>query len=63
MMIDVVCNNSMHKIADQVEASINVPLLHIVDVTAEKIMGSEKVGLLGTRFTMKELFYRRRSST
>jgi aspartate racemase len=52
----------MHKMADQVQASVNIPLLHIVDVTAEKIksLNKQTVGLLGTRFTMEQDFYRER---
>jgi aspartate racemase len=58
----VICTNTMHKMADDVQESINIPLLHIADVTAEKIKekGMQKVGLLGTRFTMEEDFYRLR---
>ena len=52
----------MHKMADDVQSSINIPLLHIVDATAEKIIskGLKKVGLLGTKFTMEEDFYKER---
>jgi len=58
----VICTNTMHKMADDVQESINIPLLHIADVTAQKIKekGMQKVGLLGTRFTMEEDFYRMR---
>lgn len=58
----LICTNTMHKMADAVASSISVPLLHIVDVTAEKIrkQGLKKVGLLGTRFTMEQEFYRGR---
>lgn len=58
----VICTNTMHKVAEEVQKSISIPLLHIADVTAEKIKekGLKKVGLLGTRFTMEEGFYRER---
>ena len=58
----VICTNTMHKMAEEVQKSINTPLLHIVDATAEKIKarGVRKVGLLGTRFTMEEDFYKGR---
>lgn len=58
----VICTNTMHKMADEVEAAIGIPLLHIADATAEaiKAKGLSKVGLLGTRFTMEEDFYRGR---
>ena len=58
----VICTNTMHKLADKVEAKINIPLIHIVDATAEKILEKniKQVGLLGTRFTMEEPFYKRR---
>ncbi len=49
----------MHKVADEVAAAIEIPLLHIADATAGKIIaeGVTKVGLLGTRFTMEQSFY------
>ena len=58
----LICTNTMHKVADQIQAGIRVPLLHIVDVTAEKIKqaGIRRVGLLETRFTMEDDFYRGR---
>ncbi len=58
----VICTNTMHKLADAVQANIGVPLLHIADPTAESIRarGFRTVGLLGTRFTMEEDFYRGR---
>jgi aspartate racemase len=58
----VICTNTMHKMADEVEAAIGIPLLHIADATAEviKSQGLTKIGLLGTRFTMEEDFYRGR---
>lgn len=58
----VICTNTMHKMAAEVQASIHIPLLHIADATAEnvKAQGLETVGLLGTRFTMEEDFYKGR---
>jgi aspartate racemase len=58
----VICTNTMHKVAAQVEAGIAIPLLHIADATAEEIKASgvATVGLLGTRFTMEQDFYRGR---
>ena len=58
----LICTNTMHKMAEEVEASIGIPLLHIADVTAERIISSglKKVGLLGTAFTMEQDFYKGR---
>jgi aspartate racemase len=58
----IICTNTMHKMADEVEAAIGIPLLHIADATAEviKSQGLTKIGLLGTKFTMEEDFYRGR---
>jgi aspartate racemase len=58
----LICTNTMHKLADTVQAGIGIPLLHIADATAEKVnqAGIRRVGLLGTRFTMEEDFYRGR---
>jgi aspartate racemase len=58
----MICTNTMHKMADEVQASIGIPLLHIADATAEavKAQGLHTVGLLGTKFTMEEDFYRGR---
>ena len=58
----VLCTNTMHKVAPEIEAAVNIPLLHIADPTASAIRaaGFSKVGLLGTRFTMEEDFYRAR---
>jgi aspartate racemase len=54
--------NNMHKTAPEVQARIDVPLLHIADTTAQAILGAglDKVGLTGTRFTMEETFYKER---
>lgn len=58
----VICTNTMHKMAEEVQAAIQIPLLHIADATGEEIQrrGMRRVGLLGTRFTMEETFYRGR---
>jgi aspartate racemase len=58
----VLCTNTMHLVAPAVESAISIPLLHIADATAQRIKakGIESVGLLGTRFTMEESFYRGR---
>jgi aspartate racemase len=54
--------NTMHKVAPQIEKAVQIPLLHIADATAQILVaeGIEKVGLLGTRFTMEETFYKGR---
>ena len=61
----VLCTNTMHKVAPAIEAAVGVPLLHIADPTADaiKAAGLARVGLLGTRFTMEQGFYRDRLST
>jgi aspartate racemase len=58
----VIATNTMHKMAPEVERSIGIPLIHIVDAVAEKIReaGLTKVALLGTRFTMEQDFYKGR---
>ncbi|TVL91273.1 aspartate/glutamate racemase family protein [Streptomyces sp. SAJ15] len=58
----LICTNTMHKVADQVEASVSVPLLHLADATAGAVRaaGVRRVGLLGTSFTMEQDFYRDR---
>jgi aspartate racemase len=58
----VLCTNTMHRVAPSIEAAVRIPLLHIADPTAEAIRraGHTKVGLLGTRFTMEQDFYRNR---
>ncbi len=55
----VLCTNTMHKLADAVQASVHIPLLHIADATAAQIkeQGLTCLGLLGTKFTMEEDFY------
>ncbi|MEV6006216.1 aspartate/glutamate racemase family protein [Streptomyces sp. NPDC051976] len=58
----LICTNTMHKVADQVEAAVSVPLLHLADATAHAVRaaGVRHVGLLGTAFTMEQDFYRGR---
>lgn len=58
----IIATNTMHKLAPEVEAACDLPLLHIADPTAEaiKLQGFTKVGLLGTAFTMEQDFYRGR---
>ena len=58
----VLCTNTMHKVAGEIEAAVHIPLLHIADPTAAEIKraGFSTVGLLGTRFTMEQDFYRTR---
>jgi aspartate racemase len=58
----LLCTNTMHRMADEVQAAIGLPLLHIADPTAERIReaGFRRVGLLGTAFTMEQTFYKGR---
>ncbi len=58
----VICTNTMHKLADDIESSINIPLIHIADATGDEIRksGLSRVALLGTKFTMEEDFYKTR---
>jgi aspartate racemase len=58
----VICSNTTHKAAPAVEAAVSVPLLHIADATAERLAadGASRAGLIGTRFTMNENFFRER---
>lgn len=60
----VLCTNTMHKVADSIAAAVPIPLLHIADATAAAIKqaGCRRVGLLGTKFTMQQPFYRQRLS-
>ncbi|MFM5650168.1 aspartate/glutamate racemase family protein [Aeromonas veronii] len=57
--------NTMHKVAPEIEAAIDIPLLHIADATARRLQadGIQRVGLLGTRFTMEQDFYKGRLQT
>jgi aspartate racemase len=58
----VLCTNTMHKVAPAIESAVSIPLLHIADATAAAVVaaGHTDTGLLGTRFTMEEPFYRDR---
>lgn len=58
----LICTNTMHKVAPQIEAAIDIPLLHIADATANALQRDDvqTAGLLGTAFTMEQDFYRRR---
>ena len=58
----LICTNTMYKVADAVQEHIQIPLLHIADTVAEKVKtrGLRKIGLLGTKFTMEEDFYKGR---
>ncbi len=58
----VLCTNTMHKVAGDIEAATPLPLLHIVDAAAQALVsrGLQRVGLLGTRFTMEQDFYKSR---
>ncbi|WP_407987315.1 aspartate/glutamate racemase family protein [Kitasatospora sp. CMC57] len=58
----LICTNTMHKVADQVAAAVDVPLLHLADAAALAVRsaGLGRVGLLGTAFTMEQSFYRDR---
>ena len=58
----ILCSNTMHKLYDRIADAVGVPMLHIADVTAAKLIkdGVSRAGLIGTRFTMSEDFYRNR---
>jgi aspartate racemase len=58
----VICTNTMHRMADEIQAAVDIPLVHIADGTAAAIQaaGANRPGLLGTRFTMEHNFYRGR---
>jgi aspartate racemase len=58
----LICTNTMHRMADAVQQAVSIPLLHIVDPTAERInaAGLRRIGLLGTAFTMEQDFYKGR---
>ncbi len=58
----MICTNTMHKVATEIEAEITIPLIHIADATSRVLVndGITKVGLLGTRFTMEQDFYKGR---
>jgi len=58
----IICTNTMHKVIGDIQSKINIPILHIADATAAQIKekGIKSVGLLGTRYTMEEDFYKSR---
>ncbi len=58
----VICTNTMHKVVPQIQAGISIPILHIADATADQLLENKitKVGLLGTKYTMTQEFYRSR---
>ncbi len=58
----MICTNTMHKVVPEIESKISIPILHIADATAASLVrdGVTKVGLLGTRFTMEQDFYKGR---
>lgn len=60
----LLCTNTMHRVAEAIETAVSIPLLHIADATAAAVVADrvDRVGLLGTRFTMEEGFYRDRLS-
>jgi aspartate racemase len=61
----VLCTNTMHRLADDVQSAVAIPLLHIADATAERVnaAGVQTLGLLATRYTMQQDFYRGRLAT
>jgi len=58
----MICTNTMHKVFDEIESKISIPALHIADATAQSLIRDKitRVGLLGTRFTMEQQFYKSR---
>lgn len=58
----VICTNTMHKVANEIQVGIHIPLLHIADITAQQVLsnGIKTIGLLGTKYTMEQDFYRSR---
>ncbi|QKE28883.1 aspartate/glutamate racemase family protein [Arcobacter acticola] len=58
----LICTNTMHKVAPEIKKNIDIPILHIADATGKKLQEEniEKIGLLGTAFTMKQDFYKER---
>lgn len=58
----LICTNTMHKVADKIQSAITIPLVHIADATAEQLVTDniKCVGLLGTKFTMEQEFYKNR---
>lgn len=58
----IICTNTMHKVVPEIEAEISIPILHIADATAQRLITDnvKNVGLIGTRFTMEQDFYKSR---
>ena len=58
----VICTNTMHKVVPQIQKTISIPILHIAQATADALLenGIKKVGLLGTKFTMTQDFYKKK---
>ncbi|OTW85303.1 aspartate racemase [Bacillus thuringiensis serovar cameroun] len=58
----IICTNTMHKIVEKIKENINIPVLHIADTTAKEIKrkGIQTIGLLGTKYTMEQDFYKSR---
>lgn len=58
----VLCTNTMHKVAEEIQSNVKIPFLHIADATAQRVKdsGIQTIGLIGTRFTMEEDFYKGR---
>lgn len=58
----ILCTNTMHKVSGEIQAGIHIPFLHIADITAQQVLskGIKTVGLLGTKYTMEQDFYRSR---
>jgi aspartate racemase len=58
----IICTNTMHKVAEQVQEAVHIPLIHIADTTTDQILdrGINTIGLLGTRYTMEQEFYKAR---
>ena len=58
----LICTNTMHKVAPQIQSKIQIPILHIADLTAEELLKKsiKKVALLGTKYTMEQNFYKNR---
>ncbi|WP_434512204.1 aspartate/glutamate racemase family protein [Desulfitobacterium sp. AusDCA] len=58
----IICTNTMHKVANEIQTGIHIPILHIADITAQHVIanGIKTIGLLGTRYTMEQDFYKAR---
>ena len=61
----IICTNTMHKVIDRIQQRITIPILHIADATAHRIVetGLQKIALLGTKYTMEQDFYKARVET